>query len=80
MAAPLLTYLLWQHLDHLYLSDAHLRPVRQGYCGQRQNPRLGKYSWRLVREEYHRMMSTYCAEDELRDTADTFDALPRVPG
>lgn len=80
MAAPLLTYLLWQHLDHLYLSDAHLRPVRQGYCGQRQNPRLGKYSWRLVREEYHRMMSTYCAEDELRDTAETFDALPRVLG
>ena len=69
-----------QHLEHLYLANDHLRPVRQGYCGQRQNPRLGKYSWRLVREEYHKMMSTYCADGELRDTAETFDALPPFNG
>ena len=47
---------------------------------QRQNPRLGKYSWRLVREEYHKMMSTYCADGELRDTAETFEALPPFNG
>ena len=43
---------------------------------QRQNPRLGKYSWRLVREEYHKMMSVYCPDEQMRDTVDTFSALP----
>ena len=69
-----------QHLEHLYLDDTHLRPIRQAYCGQRQNPRLGKYSWRLVREEYHKMMSTYCGDGELRDTAETFQQLPPIAG
>ena len=63
------------NLKELYLQNEHLTPVRQRYCRQRI-PNVGKYSWRLVREEYHKMMSIYCPDDQMRDTVDTFSALP----
>ena len=64
------------NIENLYLANEHLRPLRQGYCGQRMNPRLGKYSWRLVREEYRNLMSTHCSDDEILSTEYTFNSLP----
>jgi len=64
------------NIENLYLANEHLRPLRQGYCGQRMNPRLGKYSWRLVREEYRNLMSTHCSDDEVLSTEYTFNSLP----
>ena len=37
-------------LQYLYLDNQHYKPLRQKYCGQRL-PNLGKYSYRIVREE-----------------------------
>jgi hypothetical protein len=46
--------------------------VRQRYCKQRL-PDLGKYSWRVVREEYRLMTSLTC--DDMYDTDFTFSPL-----
>ena len=64
------------NIEHLYLANEHLRPLRQKYCGQRMNPRLGKYSWRLVREEYRNLMATHCSDDEILSTEFAFNSLP----
>ena len=63
-------------LQYLYLDNQHYKPLRQKYCGQRMNPRLGKYSWRAIREQYHEMMSTHCPDDEIFSTEHTFNSLP----
>ena len=42
-------------------------------CRQRQNPRLGKYSWVMVAWEYHRLMAAPC--EGMYDTAFTFNSL-----
>ena len=60
-------------LKHLYLANEHLRPIRQYFCRQRQNPRLGKYSWVMVAWEYHRLMAAPC--EGMYDTAFTFNSL-----
>ena len=61
-------------LTHLYLAHEHLKPLRKRYCGQRL-PNLGKYSYRMVRDEYDQMMASYCPEDEMRSTQSTFSRL-----
>ena len=60
------------NLKELYLQNEHLKPVRQYYCRQRI-PNVGKYSWRMVREEYREMMAIEC--DDMHDTEFTFNAL-----
>jgi Leucine-rich repeat (LRR) protein len=61
-------------LRELYLAHEHLLPLRKRYCGQRL-PDLGKYSYRIVREEYDQMMASYCPEDQLHSTEFTFSTL-----
>ena len=61
-------------LKELYLAHEHLKPLRKRYCGQRL-PNLGKYSYRMVRDEYDQMMASYCPEDEMRSTQSTFSRL-----
>ena len=66
-------------LKELYLANEHLLPLRKKYCGQRL-PDLGKYSWRVIREEYNLMMASYCPPGKLLSTEQAFarlqDTLP----
>lgn len=61
----------------LYLQNEQLLPLRLRYCGQRM-PRLGKYSYRLVREEYHRMVNSICPEP--LDTLNAFSSMNELSG
>ena len=61
-------------LKELYLDNQHLLPLRKRYCGQRL-PDLGKYSYRIIRDEYDQMMASYCPDDEIFDTKFTFSTL-----
>ena len=58
--------------QHLYLDNELLHPVRRRYCRQRL-PDLGKYSWRIVREEFQEMANTLC--DGEYDAEFTFQTL-----
>ena len=49
------------NLKRLYVPNSLLLPLRRFYCGQRLVD-LGKYSYRMVREEYHRMMECPCPQ------------------
>eukprot|EP00966_Prymnesium_polylepis_P208605 4832996-Prymnesium_polylepis.1 len=49
------------NLKALYVQNEHLTPVRQRYCRQRI-PNVGKYNWRLMREEYQRFTSVMCPD------------------
>jgi len=60
------------NLKELYLQNEHLTPVRQRYCRQRI-PNVGKYSWRILREEYREMTSVVC--DNMHDVDFTFNSL-----
>ena len=60
------------NLDHLYVQNEHLTPVRQFYCRQRI-PNVGKYSWRIMREEYQHMTAVVC--DNMHDVDFTFNSL-----
>ena len=42
---------LLTNLKELYLDNEHLTPIRQRFCRTRI-PNVGKYSWRIMREEY----------------------------
>ena len=59
-------------MQQLYVDKQHLQPLRQRYCRQRL-PDLGKYSWRIIREEYQQMASAIC--DGMYDTEFTFSTL-----
>ena len=61
-------------LRELYLANEHLLPLRKKFCGQRL-PDVGKYSWRVIREEYDQMMASYCPPHELLSTEQTFQRL-----
>ena len=63
------------NLRLLYLQNEQLRPLRQFYCQQRL-PNVGKYSYRIVREEYHRMMTSLCPQPY--DTATAFLTLSEL--
>jgi len=60
------------NLKELYLQNEHLTPVRQFYCRQRI-PNVGKFSWRMMREEYHHMTAVVC--DNMHDVDFTFNSL-----
>ena len=60
------------NLKELYLQNEHLTPVRQKYCRQRI-PNVGKYSWRIMREEYRQMTAVVC--DNMHDVDYTFNSL-----
>ena len=61
-------------LEELYLDKQHLLPLRKHYCGQRL-PDPGKYNWRTVRENYDKMMESYCPDDKIYSTEYTFSTL-----
>ena len=46
--------------------------MRQYYCRQRI-PNVGKYSWRLLSEEYRQMTAVVC--DDMHDVDFTFNSL-----
>jgi len=60
------------NLKELYLQNEHLTPVRQRYCRMRI-PNVGKYSWRLMRDEYRKFTSVVC--DNMHDVDFTFNSL-----
>jgi len=60
------------NLKTLYVQNEHLTPVRQRYCRQRI-PNVGKYNWRMVREEYQQMTSVLCPD--MHDVDFTFNSL-----
>jgi len=60
------------NLQELYLQNEHLTPVRQRYCRMRI-PNVGKYSWRMMREEYRSMTAVVC--DDMHDVDFTFNSL-----
>ena len=55
-----------------YLPNEQLKPLRLRYCQQRM-PAVGKYSYRIVREEYHQMAASICPDP--MDTETAFGAL-----
>jgi len=59
-------------LQYLYLDDRHYKPLRQYYCRQRL-PQNGKYSYRIVRENYLQMTAAVC--EDMHDTLYTFNPL-----
>ena len=64
-------------LEELYLANEHLLPLRRKYCGMRL-PDAGRYSWRVIREEYDMMMASYCPDDQILDTEQTFNTLQDI--
>ena len=60
------------NLQYLYLQNEHLKPLRLKYCRQRI-PNVGKYSHRIVREQYVEMMSHVC--EDIYTTEFTFNSL-----
>merc|ERR1711988_16827 len=60
------------NLKTLYVQNEHLTPVCQRYCRQRI-PNVGKYNWRVVREEYQQFTAVLCPD--MHDTDYTFNSL-----
>ena len=60
-----------------YIPNQNLRPLRTHYCGQRL-PNVGKYNYRIVREEFMRMATSICPEP--LDTLGTFGTLAALSG
>jgi len=60
-----------------YLPNEVLTPLRMHYCGQRM-PSLGKYSYRIVREEYMRFSQAICPEP--LDVLGAFGTLAQLSG
>ena len=65
------------NLRLLYLPNEQLYPLRMHYCQQRL-PSLGKYSYRLIREEYQRFASAICPDPF--DTLEAFGTLAQLSG
>lgn len=60
------------NLKVLYLQNEMLAPVRQRYCRIRI-PNVGKYNWRIMRDEYSHYTSVTC--DNPYDVEFTFNSL-----
>jgi len=60
------------NLKTLYIQNEHLTPVRQRYCRMRI-PNVGKYSWRIMRDEYAHYTSVMC--EDMHDVDFTFNSL-----
>ena len=65
------------NLRLMYLPNEQLLPLRLRYC-QHRLPNLGKYSYRLVREEYYKMASSICPEPY--DTLSAFGTMAQLSG
>ena len=65
------------NLRELYLPNEQLLPLRMRYCQQRL-PNVGKYNYRIVREEYYQMMGSLCPEPF--DTLNAFGTLSQISG
>ena len=65
------------NLRLLYVPNEQLLPVRMRYCNKRI-ANVGKYSWRLVREEYGRMINSLCHEPF--STLQQFSTLSEIAG
>lgn len=65
------------NLRLMYLPNEQLLPLRLRYC-QYRLPSLGKYSYRLVREEYYKFASSICPEPY--DTLSAFGTLSQLSG
>ena len=65
------------NLRLLFLPNEQLLPLRLRYCQQRM-PNVGKYSYRIMREEYQRMMTSICPEPY--DTLNAFGTLAQISG
>ena len=60
------------NLDQLYVQNDHLTPVRQRFCRMRI-ANVGKYNWRIVRDEYALFTSMSCPD--MHDVDFTFNSL-----
>ena len=60
------------NLDHLYVQNDHLTPVRQRFCRMRI-ANVGKYNWRIVRDEYALFTSMSCPD--MHDVDFAFNSL-----
>ena len=60
------------NLKELYLQNEHLTPVRQRFCRMRL-ANVGKYNWRIVRDEYALFTSMLCPD--MHDVDFTFNSL-----
>jgi len=60
------------NLKEVYLQNEHLTPIRQRFCRTRI-PNVGKYSWRIMREEYRQYTSVLC--DDMHDVDFQFNSL-----
>jgi len=60
------------NLKEIYLQNEHLTPIRQRFCRTRI-PNVGKYSWRIMREEYRQYTSVLC--DDMHDVDFQFNSL-----
>ena len=65
------------NLRLLYMPNEQLLPLRRRYCQQRL-PNVGKYNYRIVREEYGRMIDSLCPEPF--DTLNAFGTLQQITG
>ena len=65
------------NLRLLYLPSEQLLPLRLRYCQQRL-PSVGKYSYRIVREQYFQMISAICPQPYTTLTA--FGTLTQMSG
>ena len=66
-----------RNLRLLYLQNEHLLPMRLRYC-EKRFPNLGKYSYRIVREEYGRMIHSICPSP--LSTLGAFGTLAQLSG
>ena len=65
------------NLRLFYVPNEQLLPLRMRYCQQRL-PNVGKYSYRIVREEYYKMIQSLCPEPH--DTLNAFGTLAQISG
>jgi len=65
------------NLRLLYVPNDQLLPLRMHFCQQRL-PSVGKYSYRIIREEFYRFVSAICPDPY--GTLETFGTLSELSG
>ena len=63
------------NLKQLYADNEQLGVLRLHYCRQRM-PNVGKYSWHILREEYHRFAQAIC--EDPYSTVEAFGTLDEI--
>ena len=64
-------------LRQMFVPNELLLPLRLRYC-QHRLPNVGKYNYRIVREEYDRMVTSICPDPY--DTLQAFGTLEELSG